>query len=116
MLNAIPRSASWELSQLPLLVERVAAACGAPGTAAVSDAPAADNDVAEWIEASCSRPEVDARACHAPLRDVEAALVAAAPALLRLCDGHFIGLIDVRGRRARLATRDSGTIDVPLVA
>lgn len=115
MLNAIPDTALWERPSLPLLIERLAAACGAHGAAATSDPPAADDEVAEWIETSCSRLEVDASACHAPMREVETALVTAAPALLRMSNGRFLGVIDVNGEKARLAATDSRTIDVPLI-
>jgi ATP-binding cassette subfamily B protein len=114
-LNAVPDSASWERPALPLLIERLAGACGAPDGAAASDPPRAGDDVAEWIETSCSRLDVDARFCHVPVRDVEQALVTAAPALLPLSDGCFLGVIDVHGGSARLATTDSRTIDVPLI-
>jgi ATP-binding cassette, subfamily B, bacterial len=116
VLTAVPDAAAWERSWLPLLIERLAAGCGASSAAATSDPPAAANDVAEWIETSCSRLEVDARFCHVPARDVETALAAVAPALLQLSDGRFVGLIDVRGGTARLATTDSRTIETPLVA
>lgn len=114
MLNAIPDTALWERPSLPLLIERLAAACGARGTGPTSEPPAADEEVAEWIETSCSRLEVVASACHAPMREVETALVTTAPALLRMSNGRFLGVIDVSGERARLAATDSHTIDVPL--
>jgi hypothetical protein len=76
VLNAIPHTALWE--QLSLLIERLAEACGAPGAAAMSDPRASENEVAEWIENSYSRLEVVATACHAPMREVDTALVTAA--------------------------------------
>jgi hypothetical protein len=115
VLNAVPESASWERQGLPLLIERLAAACGVAHAANTSAPPAAADDVAEWIETSCSRLDVDARFCHTPVLDVEAALASAAPALLQLSNGRFVGVIDVLGGRARLATTDSRTIDVPLL-
>ncbi|HMF95839.1 MAG TPA: ATP-binding cassette domain-containing protein [Vicinamibacterales bacterium] len=114
MLNAIPDSASWEPQSLPLLIERLAAACGVRQPAATGEPPAAEDDVADWIETSCSRLEMDARVCHVPVRDVEPALVTTAPALLRLSDGRFLGVIDAHGRCARLATTDSRSIELPL--
>jgi ATP-binding cassette, subfamily B, bacterial len=114
VLNAVPESASWERRSLPLLIERLAGTCEARDIAA-SDPPTAADDVAEWIDTSCSRLAVDARFCHAPVRDVERALVTAAPVLLQLSNDHFLGVIDVHGGTARLAATDSRTIDVPLI-
>jgi len=115
VLTAIPGAASWDKPQLPLLIERLGAACGAPGAAVASDPPTGEDQIAEWIETSCSRLEVDARVCHVPMREVEAAIATAAPALLRLSNGRFLGVIDVHNGRARIAAADSRTIELPLV-
>jgi ATP-binding cassette subfamily B protein len=114
VLNAIPDAASWERRLLPLLIEHLAAACGAPRAAAASDPPTAESQIDEWIETSCSRLEVDAKVCHVPMREVEAALATVAPAVLRLSTGRFLGVVDVHNGIARLAAAGSRTIEVPL--
>jgi ATP-binding cassette, subfamily B, bacterial len=119
VLNAIPAAACFDRSELPLLVDTLASACGAVPHSArgnIPAAPAAADGTSEWIESACARLNLEAGLRHVQLRDVDAALIELAPALLVLGDGRFAGLVDVHGMSARLVTSDLRTCAIPRVA
>jgi ABC-type multidrug transport system fused ATPase/permease subunit len=109
VLNLIPAAARWERSQLPLLIESLATACGVPscrGRGEPPAPPATAGEASAWIESACAGLNLEAEPLHVRLRDVEGALTQAAPALLALRDGGFVGLLAVRGAGARLVASD----------
>ncbi|MGH9721231.1 MAG: ATP-binding cassette domain-containing protein [Bryobacteraceae bacterium] len=117
MLTAIPIAARWDRSELPLLLETLASRCDGsrrdfPGEP--PQPPAAESETPEWIEAACARLGLEAELSYVMLRDMESALQDAAPAVLALPDGGFAGLLEVRGSKARLLTRDLRTAVIPL--
>ncbi len=115
----IPAEVRWERDQLPLLVENLAEVGGAPHAITHDDpphAPAAAANLSEWIEAACARLGVEGEPAHCALKKVEAELEYAAPALVRLPDGGFVGLAAVRRERARLITTDLRSLTIPLSA
>jgi ABC-type multidrug transport system fused ATPase/permease subunit len=119
VLNIIPVAARWERSELPLLLEALASACGAAphrGRDEPPAPPASAGEEREWIESACARLNLEAESLHVRLRDVEGALAEAAPALLALPAGGFVGLLGVRGKRACLVAPDLRTQMVSRVA
>jgi ATP-binding cassette subfamily B protein len=108
---------SWSRAELPLLIESMAAAigCRADGPAGETlPPPSTDDDVAEWMEVACRRLGLEAAPDHTRLRDVERALEHAAPSILALPDGHYIGVMGVRQGKARLLAKNLRTYTTPL--
>lgn len=119
MLNTVPVSARWERSELPLLVETLASACGAGphrGRGESPAAPASAEDAPEWIESACAQWSLEAEPLQVQLRRVDSALSEAAPALLELPDGGYVGLLVVRGAKAVLVAPDLRTHTVARAA
>jgi ATP-binding cassette subfamily B protein len=115
----MPAAARWERPQLPLLIETLAKACGASSCRDRGEPPAPPASAGEasaWIESACAGLNLEAEPLHVRVRDIEAALTQAAPALLALRDGGFIGLLGVRGAGARLVASDLRTHVVRRVA
>jgi len=118
VLNTVS-AARWERSELPLLIETLASACGARsrhGRGEPPSAPTVAEDASEWIESACAQANLEAEPLHVQLRSVESALTEAAPALLVLGDGRFLGLLSVRGARAVLVAPDLRRHPVPRAA
>ena len=117
MLKSIPMTARWNRSDLPLLLETLARHCGAsPGRSSseLPPPPLEETRMGEWVETACARLGLEADVQHMRLSDVAASLMYAAPALLALPDGDFVGLAGVRGANARLITQDLKNIGVPV--
>ena len=117
MLSTLPREAHWNRSQLPLLLDSLAAAAGVLPTGVPGEAhqpPGSEEDAGEWIEAACRRMGLEAEPGHTRLRDVERALEQAAPAVLSLPDGGYAGVITVQNGKARLIATDLRARTVPL--
>src|SRR4051794_21281886 len=108
MLDTLPCEMRWPRAELPLLVEALS---GAPCPAA----PAADEDLSEWIEAACGQCRMEAEPSRAAVKQVEAALENSAPALLMFPDGSFGGLLQVCRGTAYLVGAGSQHLPVPLV-
>jgi ATP-binding cassette subfamily B protein len=118
-LKTIPIEVRWDRSELPLLLEALASACGGSRLNFSGEPPqprATQEEMPEWIEAACARLSLDAELSHVRLRDVESALAHTAPALLALPDGSFGGLLGVRGAKARLIATDLRIRTVVLAA
>jgi len=111
MLKSLPSA------ELPLLLETLASACGVSRPSASAEPlrpPEAGEDTAEWIESACARLGLESEPAHVRLRDAESALGQAAPALIELPGGGFIGLLDVRGAKARVIAAGLRACSVPL--
>ncbi|HJZ97837.1 MAG TPA: ABC transporter ATP-binding protein [Candidatus Solibacter sp.] len=110
---------SWDSSELPLLLESLAAAIGfrtAGVTGETLPPPTRDEDTAEWIEAAGRRLGLETVPDHTRLRDVERTLESAAPVILALPDRSYVGMLSVRNGKARLIARDLRTRTVTLAA
>jgi ABC-type multidrug transport system fused ATPase/permease subunit len=109
VLNTVLAAARWERSELPLLIETLASACGVRsqrGRGESFSAPTVAEDASDWVESACAQVNLEAEPVHVQLRGVESALTEAAPALLALADGRFVGLLRVRGARALVVAPD----------
>src|SRR5262245_3792478 len=111
-VNSIPSTARWSRSNLPLLVEALSRSCGGTLTGSALEAPDTDSDLGEWVEAACAQFGLDGELQRGQSNELASSMTDACPTLLALPSGEFAGLVEVRGRKARLITTDLRTIDV----
>lgn len=104
----IPESAIWTRAQLSDLLPLLAPFQAALGL------PPAGRDPGLWIESACARGGHETESVEVWGHNLEAELRRAGPALIRMEGDRWIGLLEVRGRQAWLATSGHSRVRVDL--
>jgi len=107
--------ALWSARDLPQLLDALACQAGLDShRAELATAPAEPKRLAAWLEAACHTLGVETEATEVWGAGIEAALRAAAPALVPTPGREWAGLLAIRGRNAVLVTPDLALVYVPL--